>query len=182
MGHGTSPCLWVWTADQVAGFVRRWAGGTYNRPMLPRALPPGSPDRVAELAALCAAHGVAILYVFGSRAGEFVDWHRGRLDVMGSGGSDVDIGVLAARDRRFDVEAKVQLTQALEAMLGVERVDLISLADADPFVAVNVVRGERVFAADADDADEFDLYVLRRAGDLAPWERERQRLVLAAKR
>jgi hypothetical protein len=101
---------------------------------------------------------------------------------MGWGGSDVDIGVLAARDVRLDVEAKVRSAQALEALLGVERVDLISLADADPFVAANVVRGERLFAADADDADEFDLYVLRRAGDLAPLERERQRLVLADKR
>ncbi|MBK6769382.1 MAG: hypothetical protein IPG72_10350 [Ardenticatenales bacterium] len=150
--------------------------------MLPHTVPPGSSDRDAVLAALCAAHGVAILYVFGSRAGEVVEWHRGRLEAMGSGGSDVDIGVLAARDVRLDVEAKVRLAQALEALLGVERVDLISLADADPFVAANVVRGERLFAADADDADEFDPYVLRRAGDLAPLERERQRLVLADKR
>lgn len=151
-----------------------------TRPVL--LAPPVPRDRAAALAALCAAHGVAILYVFGSRAGEVTDWHRGRRDAMGSGGSDVDIGVLAARDVRFDVEAKVRLAQAIEALLGVERVDLISLADADPFVAVSVVRGERLFAADADDADEFDLYVLRRAGDLAPLERERQRLVLAGKR
>lgn len=150
--------------------------------MIPRAVPPEPFDRASALAALCAGHGVAILYVFGSRAGEVAEWHRGRLDAMGLGGSDVDIGVLAARDRRFDVEAKVRLAQALEALLGVDRVDLISLADADPFVAANVVRGERLYARDSDDADEFDLYVLRRAGDLAPWERERQRLVLAAKR
>lgn len=139
-------------------------------------------SRVEALAALCRQFGLTILYVFGTRAVEVLDWLSGRLQGLPPGGSDVDIGVLEATDRHLDVDAKVRLAQALESLLGVERVDLIALADADPFVAVNVVRGERLFAEDEDDADEFDLYVLRRAGDLAPWERERQRLILAGRR
>jgi hypothetical protein len=35
-----------------------------------------------------------------------------------------------------------------------------------------------LYARDEDDADEYDLYVLRRAGDLAPLERERIALIL----
>ena len=60
----------------------------------------------------------------------------------------------------------------------VTRVDLVSFRDADPFVAANIVRGERLFTQDNYLADEYDLYILRRAGDLAPLERERIALIL----
>ena len=73
---------------------------------------------------------------------------------------------------------KVELAVALEDLFGVNRVDLIVLPEADPFLAANVIRGERLFADDAYLADEYDLYVLRRAGDLAFLERERQELIL----
>ena len=67
---------------------------------------------------------------------------------------------------------------ALEDLFDVGRVDLVVLPEADPFLAVNVIRGERLFADNAYLADEYDLYVLRRAADLLPLERERQRLIL----
>jgi hypothetical protein len=56
------------------------------------------------------------------------------------------------------------------------------LPEADPFLAANVIRGERLFADDRYLADLYDLYVLRRAGDLVPLERERQALILGSKR
>ena len=40
------------------------------------------------------------------------------------------------------------------------------------------MRGERLYARDAYWADEYELYVLRRAGDLAPLERERMAMIL----
>ena len=45
--------------------------------------------------------------------------------------------------------------------------------EVDPFVAANIVRGERLCCSDRMYAEDLDLYVLRRAGDLAPFERER---------
>jgi hypothetical protein len=54
----------------------------------------------------------------------------------------------------------------------------VILPEADPFLAANVVRGERLYAENEYRADEYDLYVLRRAGDLAPLERERMALIL----
>jgi hypothetical protein len=58
---------------------------------------------------------------------------------------------------------------------------VVCLQEADPFLAANVVRGERLYARDEYEADEYDLYVLRRAGDLAPLERERIALILREK-
>ena len=57
-------------------------------------------------------------------------------------------------------------------------VDLVILSEADPFLAAEIIRGERLFALDEYEADEFDLYILRRAGALAPLERERMGLIL----
>jgi hypothetical protein len=41
-----------------------------------------------------------------------------------------------------------------------------------------VISGERLYCADVDACDELDLYVLRSAGDLEPFERERRRILL----
>jgi hypothetical protein len=51
-------------------------------------------------------------------------------------------------------------------------------SQTDPFLAAEIIRGERLFTKDEHEADEYELYVLRRAGDLAPLERERMALVL----
>lgn len=135
-------------------------------------------ENLRLLRQLCESFGVDILYAFGSRAGEARAWLEGELPSLPPGPSDLDIGVKPARGVRFSVHDKVRLAVALEDLFGVGRVDLVSLDDADPFLAAEIVRGERLYARDEDDADEYDLYVLRRAGDLAPLERERIALIL----
>ncbi len=82
----------------------------------------------------------------------------------------------------LSVYEKVRLALALEDLLGATRVDLVCLSDADPFVAANIVRGVRLYARDSYRADEYELYILRRAGDLAPLERERMALILEKSR
>lgn len=134
--------------------------------------------RYSWLRQLCESFGVDILYAFGSRAGEVRAWLEGELPALPPGPSDLDIGVKPAWGVRFSVHDKVRLAIALEDLFGVNRVDLVSLDEADPFLAAEVIRGERLYARDEDDADEYDLYVLRRAGDLAPLERERIALIL----
>jgi predicted nucleotidyltransferase len=135
-------------------------------------------DRANALAQLCRQFQVAILYVFGSRAGEIKAWLEGGRPELAAGPSDVDVGVKLAHGAILSVYDKVRLAQALEDMSGVSRVDLVCLEEADPFLAANVVRGERLYAESRYQADEYDLYVLRRAGDLAPLERERMALIL----
>jgi len=76
-------------------------------------------------------------------------------------------------DQTLSVREKAELAVALEKLMGVHRVDLVLLAQADPFLAVNIIRGERVFCRDEYEADTYELYVMRRAGDLAPFERLR---------
>jgi len=56
----------------------------------------------------------------------------------------------------------------LEDILLVHRIDLVVLPKADPFLAANIIRGERLFSHDSHAADEYELSILRRAGDFAP--------------
>jgi predicted nucleotidyltransferase len=107
---------------------------------------------------------VRALYVFGSQSSG-----QARPD------SDVDLGVLYGRRR--PLAATLTLEQQVEEIIG-RHVDVVDLADASAFLALDVVRGERVFCRDSTETDRFELYVLRRAGDLLPFERERQKLLL----
>lgn len=120
--------------------------------------------------------GLSLLMVFGSRAGDVLSWLADPSQPLPPTASDVDIGVLA--DRPLSLDEKVDIALALERLLGVARVDVVDLATADPFLAANIIRGERLYARDEHEANEFELFVLRRAGDLAPLERERLALIL----
>jgi hypothetical protein len=134
--------------------------------------------RQTALEQICRQFDVALLYSFGSRAADVRDWIEERRDNLKAGSSDADIGVKGFSGRKRPVKEKVNLAQALEELLGIGRVDLVCLNEADPFWAAEIIRGERLFAYDSHEADEYELYVLRRAGDLAPLERERMALVL----
>jgi predicted nucleotidyltransferase len=134
-------------------------------------------ERRAALEQLCRTQGVAIMYAFGSRSKELYHWLEQR-EPLSPSQSDIDIGVRAAPDVFWHIRDKVRLAIALEDLFDCPRVDLIVLNEADPFLAAEVIRGERLFARDSYEADEYDLYVLRRAGDLMPLEQERMNLVL----
>ena len=128
------------------------------------------PDQVvAPVRGVVESHSdVRALYLFGSRAAG-----GARAD------SDLDLGVLY-RSRQA-LERTLQLEQELERAAGL-KVDLVDVARAGAFLAYDIIRGERVFCREATETDLFELYVLRRAGDLFPFERQRQALLLSASR
>ena len=64
----------------------------------------------------------------------------------------------------------------LEDLLDVSRVDLVNLHEADPFLALEIIRGELLYTKDADDQAEYEIFVLRRAADLIPYKKERERM------
>lgn len=132
------------------------------------------------LTTLCHKYGVEVLYVFGSRAKEIRRWIEGEIDYLPSSLSDIDMGIKPKplAERKLQIKEKVQFTIALEEFFNVPRVDLVVIPEADPFLAVNIIRGERLFCLDTYRADEYELYILRRAGDLAPLERERLALIM----
>ena len=93
--------------------------------------------------------------------------------------SDFDLGVLYAA--RQPLETTLLIEQELERAIG-RKVDLVDAARARAFLALDIVRGERIFCREPTETDHFELYVLRRAGDLLPFERQRQALILGSPR
>jgi uncharacterized protein len=124
-------------------------------------------------------YGLAELYVFGSRADEIAARIRGGSSSTPDGSaSDVDVGVRPLLRVRLDLDVLLRLTDELERLLGVTRVDLVALPDADPFLALDAVRGELIYCADDHAQAEYELFVLGRAADLEPYRRARQELAL----
>ena len=126
-------------------------------------------DVLAAIRLVAHSHAeIRALYLFGSQSNG-----TGRPD------SDVDLGVLYAA--REPLETTLVLEQAFEQAVG-RKVDLVDAARAKAFLAFDIVRGERIFCREPTETDRFELYVLRRAGDLLPFERQRQALMLGSPR
>ncbi len=123
-------------------------------------------------------YNLEAVYAFGSRAREILTIAAGHIGSLPDSVSDVDIGVKPASSTRLSVSQKVELAQELEDFFNVPRVDLLVIPEVDPFVAANIIRGERLYCRDEYLADEYELFILRRAGDLLPLERERLALIM----
>lgn len=126
---------------------------------------------------LAARFKLQIVYAFGSRAKEVAAWPGTKWQFPASD-SDVDIGVKPSPGCSLDPMEKVGIAQSVEDALGVPKVDLVVLPEADPFLAANIIRGERLYCTDTYMADEYELYILRRAGDLIFLEKERIALIM----
>jgi hypothetical protein len=93
--------------------------------------------------------------------------------------SDLDSGELPEPGVHLDAPSRADLAAAPEDVFAPARVDLAILPEASPFPALDIVTGEVLFARDPEREAEYQLFVLRRAGDLAPFERGRRAIVLA---
>ena len=132
-----------------------------------------------QLKLLCPRYGITALYLFGSGAREIAERMSGQVIPRENSESDVDIGVQPAPSKRLTAQERVRLAIELEDLLGAKRVDLVVLPEADPFLALDVIRGEMLYCADPDAQAEDELYVLRRAGDLAHFARDRWQHLLS---
>jgi uncharacterized protein len=132
----------------------------------------GRDDLPEALAHLCERFQLVAIYAFGSRAREMMDRVAGRVASESRPDSDLDIGVLPERSVRLSVREKVDLAIALEDLFGVQRVDLVTLPEAGPFLARDIVVGELLCARDLRAEARYQLYALRRAADLVPYARQ----------
>jgi predicted nucleotidyltransferase len=141
-----------------------------------------SGDIRASLDRIATDYGLDAIYTFGSRAAEARRVVAAEVTVSPENTSDLDVGVLPEPDIRLDATRRADLVSALEAVFAPARVDLVVLPEASPCLALDIVTGTLLLARNTDREAEYQLFVLRRAGDLAPFERERRALVLAGGR
>jgi predicted nucleotidyltransferase len=135
-------------------------------------------NKAERLSELVRAYRLADLYAFGSRADEIAALIRENRALKGISSSDVDIGIRPKKGAILSPRDLVNLTLELEDLLGANRVDLVLLPDSEPFLALDIIRGELLYTEDPLDQAYFELLVLRRAGDLLPFKRERIDMIL----
>jgi predicted nucleotidyltransferase len=128
--------------------------------------------RQAATERLLREYGVLAAYFFGSRADDGLKLLRGE-PVPGEG-SDLDIGVVVPHPG-LDLKARVSLELALAELFEPVRVDLVPIERVDPLFQVRIIDGHRIFASDSTEADLYELLVFRRAADILPLQRERER-------
>ena len=131
-----------------------------------------------KIAEICNRHDIADLYVFGSRSREIANQLENKQVVNKQTASDVDIGILPVKREAWDPKKRVMLTIQLEDLFQANRVDIVLLHEADPYLSLDIIRGELLYTNDPDQQAEFELFVLRRAGDLLPYKKERSRMIL----
>ncbi len=140
------------------------------------------PEKTGLLKQIAEKFDLDIIYAFGSHAKDVWNWLILEKEVIiMSSISDVDIGVKYSVGKAPGIKEKVHLTMELEDFFNVNRVDVVVIPEVDPFLAANIIRGERIYCRDKYSADEYELYILRRAGDLIPLERERISLIMEEK-
>jgi len=133
-----------------------------------------------KIGSLAKTYRLRLIYAFGSRAREAKKMAEGGCKTLRSSPTDLDIGLLS-RDR-LSVEEKVRIGLALEDIFGVARVDVVVLSEAPPFLALEIVQGELLFADDPDFEADYQLHVMRVASDLMPFEREKRAMILGEQR
>jgi predicted nucleotidyltransferase len=131
-----------------------------------------------KIASICSQFEISDLYVFGSRAAEINGLVRRNSVLSSQTESDVDIGVLPANLNTWSPEKRVKLSMELEDLFQVNRVDLVLLPEADPYLALDAIRGELLYTKDPDQQARYELFVLRRAADLLPFKKLRTRMIL----
>ncbi|MEW6374652.1 MAG: nucleotidyltransferase domain-containing protein [Thermodesulfobacteriota bacterium] len=121
-------------------------------------------------------YGLQIIYAFGSRAKEALDLVEGRIEHFSSTPSDLDIGVKP--EKTLTLEEKVKIAIFFEDLFDVSRVDLIVLPEAPVFLALEIVTGEILYMQDSTYEAEYQLYIMRMAADLFPYEQMKQRMIM----
>ena len=129
-----------------------------------------------QISDIASRYGLQIIYAFGSRAKGASDLVENRIEHLPSTLADLDIGVKP--EKPLTVEEKVKIAIFFEDLFDVPRVDLIVLPDAPIFLALDIVTGEILYMQDPTYEAEYQLYIMRMAADLLPYERIKQRMIM----
>lgn len=124
---------------------------------------------------LAEKYHLQLIYAFGSRAKEALNYVHEKKNAFRASQSDVDIGVKP--EKHLGVEDKVKIGLFFEDIFDVPRVDVVALTDAPVFLALEIVQGELLYAKDDRYEAEYQLYIMRRASELAPYETMKRKLI-----
>jgi len=121
-------------------------------------------------------YDIQLIYAFGSRGREALNMMEGKIPSLTSSPSDLDIGIKPKRP--LTVEEKVEIAIDFEDLFDVQRVDVLVLPEVPISLALEIVTGEILYAYDATYEAEYQLYIMKMAAELLPYENMKQKMVL----
>jgi predicted nucleotidyltransferase len=133
-----------------------------------------------EIGKVANRYHLQLIYAFGSRAKEAHSLVHGKKVAPTASSSDLDIGLKP--ERPLSVEEKVKIAVFFEDLFQVGRVDVVALPEAPVMLALEIVEGELLYAADDRYEAEYQLYIMRLAAELAPYEKLKKDLILEARK
>ena len=101
---------------------------------------------------------------------------KGKIEYLSSSSADLDIGIKAGRHLR--VEEKVKIALIFEDIFNVAKVDIVIVSEVPIFLALEIVKGELLYAENLTHEAEYQLYIMRRAAEIIPYERMKQKMTL----
>ncbi|MCD6133126.1 MAG: hypothetical protein J7J16_02210 [Deltaproteobacteria bacterium] len=125
---------------------------------------------------LAKRYKLQIIYAFGSRAKEALNMVEGKINHLSDRTSDLDIGIKP--EIPLNIEEKIEIALELEDVFNISRVDLVVIPEAPVFLALEIVKGELLYAKDDVYEAEYQLYIMQRADELIPYERMKQKMIL----
>jgi len=111
-----------------------------------------------KIETLADKYQLQLIYAFGSRAKEILNTVEGKKSLSTTSNSDLDIGIKS--EKPLSVQKKVEIPEA------------------PVILALDIVQGELLYAQDENFEAEYQLYIMRKAADLMPYERLKQKIIL----
>ena len=133
-------------------------------------------DFKKAIAKLAEKHKLQIIYSFGSRAQEINNRVLGKKHRIKAPNSDLDIGIKPKR--ALNVKEIVEIAIFFEDLFDIPKVDVISIPDVSIFLALEIVQGELLYVQDEMFEAEYQLYIMRRAAELTPFEYQARAIIL----
>jgi uncharacterized protein len=121
-----------------------------------------------------------LIYAFGSRAKEISEFIEEKKKSLRVSKSDLDIGIKPSKP--LTIKEKTEIALFLEELFHLPVVDVIVIPEAPSSLAVEIIKGELLYAEDDTYEAEYQLYILKRFAELLPYEREKKRFALEIER
>lgn len=119
-----------------------------------------------------------LIYAFGSKGKEAFLMAEGKITSLSpsASASDLDIGIKPKEP--LTVEEKVEIAIFFEELFDVQRVDVVILPEAPISLALEIVTGEILYTQDITYEAEYQLYIMKMAAELSPYEHMKKKMVM----
>lgn len=131
-----------------------------------------------EIEKVAFRYHLQLIYAFGSRGKEALAMNEGKITSLSPSISDLDIGIKPKRT--LTVEEKAEIAIFFEDVFNAQRVDVVILPEAPISLALEIVTGEILYTHDINYEAEYQLYIMKMAAELSPYEHMKKKMIMGA--